>query len=233
MAIIKLGPIVSDIKGLVNGLIFARNIGGNYVKGFVTPINPMTTRQVDVRNDFATLVDDWQSRLSQGERLGWNDYGQNNPVLNRLGEQILLTGLNWFIKLNALRLQAGGAVVDDAPVGSSTGIPDTSLDISDIDLDGATIDIAFDITGNWVGQDAGAMLIFVPDILSLGVESFNHPMRFAGAIQGDATTPPTSPATLAYPWGGPTGGGKVFCEATIIEDGPKQTVGSRSPMFFA
>lgn len=232
MAIIKVGSLISDIKGLVGGLIFARNKGGLYVKNFATPINPQTTRQTDVRNDFATLVDDWQSRLIGLERTAWNDYGENNPVLNRLGELINISGLNWFIKLNALRLQASLTVVDDPPIGSSTGVPDTTLSVDDIDLGGASIDVGFNVALNWVGTDGDAMAVFAPAIQGQGIETFKRTLRFVGIIAGNTALPPTSPATLAYPWDGPTGGGKVFVEAVILETSPlKQTEGSRSPYF--
>lgn len=233
MAIIKPGPMIAEARGKIGGLIFSRNGGGLYVKSWAAPTNPMSTRQTDVRMDFANLVDDWEARLTSGERTDWNDWAEMNPIINRLGEQITISGLNWFIRMNAPRLQAGLVVVDTPPVGTATGLLDTTFAVSDIDPGGANFDIDFDTTLDWVGTVGDAMLVYASAIQSIGVEAFNKPLRFAFAILGDVTSPPTSPATISYPWGGPTGGGKVYAEAVIVESAPVVTRGMRSPYFLS
>lgn len=60
MAKISLSPLVVDIRNKVADMVFSKWRGINYVRSRVTPSNPNTQAQQDVRNSLARCVDMWQ-----------------------------------------------------------------------------------------------------------------------------------------------------------------------------
>lgn len=60
MARISLSPLVVDIRNKVADMVFSKWRGINYVRSRVTPSNPNTQAQQDVRNSLARCVDMWQ-----------------------------------------------------------------------------------------------------------------------------------------------------------------------------
>lgn len=124
----KLIPILgSSMSGSLRGITASRNKGGQYLRGRTTPINPNTTRQQAVRSNLSGLMARWNQELTESEREGWRTYADNVETTNTLGETIKLTGLNWFIAANVVRLQplaAGIPVltpVDTAPTEFDLG----------------------------------------------------------------------------------------------------------------
>lgn len=216
MAILIPGAMVAEARGSIGGVTFSRNKGGLYAKNRVSGVNPQTTRQTDVRADFASLISDWGLVLTGTQRTAWIDYAAASPILNRLGQSIFISGLNWFTRTNVALLQASLSRVDDPPPVGLFPPPDGVFAVSDIDAGGANFDIDFDITQPWVGTDGGAMVVYGSQLVSLGTSNFDVRYRFAGVILGNSLTPPTSPATVAFPWSGPTGGNKVTARATIV-----------------
>lgn len=232
-AIMTPGPVVGDIRGSIGGTTFSRNKGGLYAKVRVTPVNPSTTRQVDVRADFASLISDWRLILSFNQRQAWIDFAAASPILNRLGQSILISGLNWYSRSNIALLQASLARVDDPPPLGLFPPPDGSFAVSDIDAGALNFDIDFDITQPWVSTDGAAMLVYGSKLVSTGVSNFNVPYRFAAAILGDATTPPTSPATVVYPFSGVPAGNQVTAKATIVLPDGTTVQNMQSPYLIA
>lgn len=70
MAKISLSPLVVDIRNKVADMVFSKWRGINYVRSRVTPSNPNTQAQQDVRNSLARCVDMWQG-LSAVWKAGW------------------------------------------------------------------------------------------------------------------------------------------------------------------
>lgn len=70
MAKISLSPLVVDIRNKVADMVFSKWRGINYVRSRVTPSNPNTQAQQDVRNSLARCVDMWQG-LTAVWKAGW------------------------------------------------------------------------------------------------------------------------------------------------------------------
>lgn len=114
MALIKLTAIIDQISGKLNGTIFARNKGGNYVKGLSIPANPQTPHQQNVRNRFSYISQEWRN-LTEEQRQSWREIAKVRPVRNRLGEERFLSGFQWFQKININSTLAGDGFREEPP----------------------------------------------------------------------------------------------------------------------
>jgi hypothetical protein len=138
MAIIQ--PIHGSMRGRIGANVWSHNKGGDYVRLGTTPTNPNSSRQQAARGFLGDLAQAWNSTLTAAQRDNWNTYAQNHPVENSLGQEIYLTGLNWYVKINARLWDAGDTLLTNPPVGSGPGALTTlSVDVSAA----TTIDVTY------------------------------------------------------------------------------------------
>ena len=189
----------SNASGSAGDKTAARNRFGLYLRNRVSPVNPSSNRQQVIRSIVATLAQGWNADLSQAQRDAWKVYGDAITFKNAIGEDINLTGFNHYIRSNSPILQAGGTRVDDAPVILT--LPETDpTAIPTISVAASTISVAFDDALPWVDEDEGKMLILMGSPVSGSRNFVAGPYRFAGSIDGNGTTPPTSPQTVVPPF---------------------------------
>lgn len=190
--------VYSAVSGSVGGLTYAHNRGGMYTRARAIPSNPNSTFQQAVRGFMGQLSDAWVNTLTLLQRAEWIVYAENVPLVNRLGDEANVTGLNQYVRSNVPRLQAGLPRVDDAPttftIGSFTN-PSVASDQPNNE-----VDVSFTNTDEWANEDDSALLVFVSRPQNPSINYFKGPYQFAGSILGDATTPPTSPAAIAVPF---------------------------------
>ena len=192
------GTLIGQASGSVAGNTFSRNRGGQYIRNRAVPVNPNSPQQVAVRNALSQLSTAWGQSLTATQRMDWDVYAQNVPVLNRLGDIITLTGFNMYIRCNTPRLQAGLSRIDDGPsvfdLGSFT--PVTTLVVAAND----TVTVSFTNTDDWANETGAAMLVYISRSLSQTINFFKGPFRFGTNIDGDDTTAPTSPVVVNSPF---------------------------------
>lgn len=219
MAIIIPGSMAQEARGKVGGIVFSRNKGGQYVKGFAAPTNPNTSLQSAVRSTFASLTNTWWDVLTEPERTSWEDLAAANPIQNRLGQSITLSGLNMYIRFNQLRLLADLPREDNAPISFLESGADPAFEISAMDQ--ATGNIAFNFNDAlpWASVTGEGMIVFQGKGVSPGRSRFHGPWRILGVIDGDGTVPATSPGLFTVPVWTLVGGQKAWLDAAIIEAG--------------
>ncbi len=206
--------LLGEVRGSAGGITFSRNRGGAYIRKRSKPVNPNTQRQVDARNRVADLSIRWSLDLTQDQRDAWDEYAQNVPSSNKIGEAINLTGQNWYVASNALRLQAGLTRVDDAPIVFQRALTPAGFAVTASEAT-QELSVVFDTGEDWVSQDGAAMMVFMGLPQNAGRNFFNGPFRFAGAVAGDSVAPPTSPQTIAVPF--PVAAGqKVWVQALVM-----------------
>lgn len=198
MALIRLG-LGSQASGSLGGTVFSHNRFGAYIRARSIPVNPNTARQVAVRNFVTNLSQDWNNVLTQAQRDAWNEYAANTLFTNKLGEAINLTGLNVYVGSNSQALLAGLARVNDAPIIFTQANAEEALAVT-ASVATQNLSVTFDATQPWANEDLGIQNVFMGIPQNAGIAFFGGPRRFAGVILGDATTPPTSPATIAAPF---------------------------------
>lgn len=216
--LVQYGGGILDARGSIGGQTASRNRFGNYLRARITPVNPRSSRQSVIRASIQNLSQRWSTVLTQLERDAWEVYAAAIVRQNKLGAQIKLTGFNMFIRSNSIRSQSADTVIDVGPT-TLTLPPGDPLMIGTISTATQQISVAFDDTLNWLDQDEGRMYVFMSIPKSAGVAFVGGPFRLAGSIQGDSTTPPTSPELIGVPFPVATGQIVVVRARISEEDG--------------
>lgn len=215
MALIKYGGGIVQMSGSIAGNTHARNRFGNYMRSRTKPVNPKSSRQMAARILIMFLSEQWrESPMTDAIRTAWGVYANSVNWNNALGETVLLTGFNHFIRSNAARMTAGGALVTAAPtdLGLPPGDPTFACSGSE-----ATnlISVVFDTGFDWVDEDDAWFSVEMGSPQNPTRNFFGGPWRFGGSEEGDSVTPPTSPFTFTAPFT-LIEGQKVWCRASII-----------------
>jgi hypothetical protein len=170
-----------------------------YARARGLPTNPNTAAQQAVRNAISELATAWSQTLTTAQRDAWLTYAVNVPVTDSLGDPLTLSGQQMYIRSNVPRLRAGLARVDDGPVIMQMASLNTvSLTVA---ASGGNVVVEFDDEQDWVDEDDGGLIIQLSRQMSPVINYFAGPYRFAELIEGDSITPPTSPDTVANPYG--------------------------------
>lgn len=182
----------SAASGSMGGQTASHNRGGMYLRARTIPVNPGSGFQQAVRTIFGNLATAWQV-ITPAQRAAWATYAANVPVLNRLGDPIVLTGQQMYIRCNSARMQAGLARVDAGPIvfamDSLSPVTITPTDTGEILI------TAFLNTDDWANEDTGALLVYGSRQMAPTINYHRGPYRFAGKIDGNSVTPPTTPAS--------------------------------------
>lgn len=205
--------LVTQVSGSIGGMTGSHNAGGMYFRARAIPVNPATAPQVAVRNLVAGLANQWGTGLTQAQRDAWTVYATNVPLINPLGDQIFVTGLNMYTRGNVARQQGTLARVDTAPTLFNTG--DFTNPSVAFDATADEVDVTFTNTDAWANEDLAAMLVYASRPQSPTINFFKGPYQFAGEILGNSTTAPTSPAALAAPFVA-VAGQKIFIRIVVV-----------------
>lgn len=188
--------IVAQASGSIGGLTFSRNRGGKYIRSRATPTNPNTTFQQAVRGFLSDLTSKWNDLLTQAERDAWDLYAENVPLSNPLGEPRNVGGLGMYNRSNVPRLQAGLTRQDTAPGTFNIG-DFGNPNIISITASTNILSLGFVDTDAWLDETGSAMLVYTSRAQNPTINFFKGPYRFAAAILGDDSVPPTTPAAIA------------------------------------
>ena len=179
MAKIVFGGGVSQASGKIGGTVYARNKGGSYSRNFVVPANPQTAKQSAQRNLLGLKSAAWRA-LSDVQRDAWISWADENPILDRLGNSIILSGAQAYNKINMNRTNAG----DAAAQGTTPSTASFTADV--IDTTGA---LDMNITSAFLRIPLGAgaaadQIIFAhaSKPVSAGVSNTNSIMRLIQVV---------------------------------------------------
>ncbi|MBA7622081.1 hypothetical protein ES703_29452 [subsurface metagenome] len=111
----KWGALVVDGRGKLGGHVASKNRAGSYFRTKVTPVNPASIYQVNVRNRFGGLSSAWRG-LTAGQRLAWNAAVSDFAKTDIFGDLHNPTGFNLYQKLNNNLLNIGKAVITTPPL---------------------------------------------------------------------------------------------------------------------
>lgn len=193
-------PVYSAVSGSIDGLTYSRNRFGMYVRGRATPVQPNTDRQQVMRSAMQTLANMWTETLIEEQRNAWRLYASNVAMTDKLGQQIFLTGQQHFIRSNLPAIQNEVEIVSDAPMIFDLG--EFTLPTFTASLAGPEIELTFEATDPWAKENDAYMFVRVGKAVSPGRSFYKGPFRLSGKVEGDATTAPTSPASIIseYPF---------------------------------
>jgi len=190
---------IGQLSGSIGDTTYSRNRYGLYARRRGIPVNPNSARQNAVRTIFSDLAQHWQNTLTAAQRSAWETYGANVTMIDKLGQAITLTGQSHYIRSNVAALTAGLTRVDDGPTTFTLPGEDPTLTVT---ADSATgeLSVAFDDSLDWLDETGGALLIHAGRSVAPTINFYRAPFRFADSVDGDDTTPPTTPATITAPF---------------------------------
>ena len=212
MVLVKTSIAVSQLSGSIGGTTFARNRGGQYARSRISPLNPATSRQSQVRATLASLSNRWTTVLTQSQRDAWDLYASNVPLTNNLGEQIFVSGINMYVRANSVLLDTDNDVADDGPTTFTQG-PSV---IPTLAVDEATDMIEITNLGDFDpgDPDIGFLLQMGPP-QNAGINFFSSPFRkIYGAEVTDAVpTFPVDDIPAAFPF---SAGQAIFLRSRAV-----------------
>ncbi len=192
--------LVTQASGSIGGMTAAHNKGGLYLRGRSIPTNPATAAQVAVRGFLRDLTSAWQEVLTAAQRDAWATYADNVLIPDALGEPRNIGAIDHYVRSNVPRLQAGLDRVDDGPTVFDLG-SFTDPDLFAFAGDPSNLSVFFADGDAWVQETGSAMLVYTSRQQAPSINFFKGPYRFAGAINGDGSMPPTSPGGVTPPFG--------------------------------
>lgn len=144
MAKVKFSALVSDMRNKLNGSVFSKNRGGNYLRNKTTPVNPQSSFQSGYRANFGGLSSSFRG-LSADQIQSWNDASASFPYTDIFGDTKTLNGIQLFVKLNQNLHTAGLAAISDPPLPSPTGTFivnsfEVNIAITEIDMNTTSLD---------------------------------------------------------------------------------------------
>jgi hypothetical protein len=212
MALVVL-PEGQQRSGSAGGTVWSRNRFGAYIRNRTVPVNPNTDRQVAIRNAVRALTIAWHNTLTQAQRNAWEAYAANVVWKNKLGQSVLLTGLNHYVRSNTPRMQVFLSRVDDAPSIFNLGAAELELSCT---ASAATqlATLGWDDTADWNSEDGAGQLFYGGLPQNPNIKFFGGPYRLVHLVQGDSASPPVSPSI--QPWGWPFADGQRLWLRTRI-----------------
>ncbi len=115
MAKLLFGIGVADARNKLGGHVFSKNRNGAYVRQKVSPTQPRSTKQLAVRSTFGAISKAWATVLTDLQRSGWISLASSNPSPDQFGNPQILTGLQFYQKVNRNLSTIGVTRLDDAP----------------------------------------------------------------------------------------------------------------------
>lgn len=132
------GPAVAEIRGSVGGNTFSQNRFGAYIRRRSVP-TISTTDPAQVSKTALQFVTQQWAQIDPGARNAWRNFAQQFPVTDSMGQQIFLTGHQWFVKLNCRLRRIPGPIEPSPPDTPGfpsflTAVIDTFPSVANIEL---------------------------------------------------------------------------------------------------
>jgi len=210
MAKILTTAIVADIRNKLNGSVFSKNRYGSYVRTKVTPVNPQTTAQQNVRNRLSTNSQAWRG-LTDAQRQGWINAAPNFPTTDIFGNPKILSGNALYVKLNNNLAGAGIAAIDDAPL--PVAIPAVVLGALAAAAGTPAITAAF--TPSPVPTDFSFLIEATPQV-GAGISFVKNRYRSLQYVAAAGTSPANLLTNYNAKFGTLVEGMKIFIRITAI-----------------
>lgn len=210
--------LLTAASGKVRGLVASHNKGGTYFRGKTIPTNPNSVGQVAARGRVGTLQARFRLTLTAVQKAAWAVFAANTNVIDRLGNSVLLTAQNWYIKANTIRMQGGFGFADAAP---------TTFSLSTLSPLGATVTASTtNLLMSWVNVDdwqgattTAGVNVYASRPQNSTINYFTGPYSFAGTIRSTAAS---GTVGLALPFVAGPSGTKIFLRAvaTAVDGRP-------------
>lgn len=159
MAKILFTAVVADMRNKLNGTVFSKNRYGSYTRTKVTPVNPQTDLQQEVRNRLSTNSQNWRG-LTESQRLGWINAAPNFPRTDIYGNPKILSGNALYVALNNNLMNVNETAISDAP--NPVAIP--ALSITSLTATAGTQSLSLGFDPSAVPTDFALLVQATPNV---------------------------------------------------------------------
>lgn len=209
---ILFGSVAVDGRGKLGGHVYSKNRAGSYVRTKVTPVNPQTSDQTGVRNNFTSISQAWRG-LSDVQRAAWNGAVENFKTTNVFGSLKTPSGAQLYMRLNRNLHTAGQAAISTPPAPSST----TAL---------TSISATADVSSNQFDVDfapspvpAGYTLVIQATAqVSPGITFLKNRFRVIATVAAAGTTPADIFTEYTTKFGALVAGNKVGVRGWLVHN---------------
>lgn len=220
----KWGALVVAGSGKIGGHVASTNKSGAVLRTKVTPSNPQTSYQANVRSRLTWISQAWAD-LTESQRYQWNAAAINFAGTNVFGDKVTPSGFNLYQKLNNNLLTIGQAVITVPPSPEAVESL-TSLSLTAVNSTGAITATFAPVIGT-----GASYKVFATGSENAGKSFVKNKFRLIGIL----TSSDTSPKTLTSMYNAKFGavgavGKKIYVrivgvnEATGQEGQPAQAV---------
>ena len=187
MAKVQFGGGVSNIQGSIAGNTFTRSKAGPAARNRVKPNNPATPAQLAQRERIVRLSKAWQ-QLTEDQRKSWDAEAKEQKTKGVCGNNITLTGHQYFVRVNSLR-ESNGDIADPAVIPAAAEFT--------ADIFSATVDAAADIATSTIHMPLGdgaaegqRVVIYTTAMRSAGKQAYKGVLRktYEAALTADDIT---------------------------------------------
>lgn len=197
-------------SGSVAGVTSSRNRFGQYRRTRAIPVNPSSTRQGIVRGYLGDLSQAWRD-LTDEQRAGWETLGLSMTRTDALGQSYTLDGQQAYISVNMANLDAGNAIVADAP----GMIAPTGLLTATVTTTGGTLSVAYTATP----LAAGCRLFSYASPQRSAGRNFESDLRLIAVSAAAAASPANLLASYSARFGVPVVGQRIHFSFQVYEGG--------------
>lgn len=197
-------------SGSYDGITASRNRFGQYIRTRAIPVQPRTTFQLNQRARMSTNSAAWRA-LTDAQRAGWLALGLMISRTDALGQAYTLNGFGAYCSVNNNRLDAGDAVLADAPAI----VTPADLISATITLTAIAFSVAYTATPL---AAANRLFIRVSPQQSAG-RKFNADYRLIAVTAAAAASPANILAAYTARLGVPVVGNRIFLSLQTYQAG--------------
>lgn len=212
MANIKFGQMISEARGKLNGMVFSRNAAGSFIRAKVSPTQPRTARQQQVRQRLAAASAAWRG-LTDEQREAWKSAALTAAKTNVFGDGRPLTGHQFFVRLARLAQELGVTILTDPPAIRAADAPE-SLTLT-ATASPAALSLAFSPSPLGTGVH---LVVEATDTISPGISNATGKFRQIFVSAAAATSPLNLLTAWQNKFGSLTAGLKVFVRVYAVDE---------------
>jgi hypothetical protein len=205
----KYGAIVVAGSGKINGFVASRNRAGAYFRTKVTPVNPQSTAQLNVRNRLGARSQAWRG-LTDTQRAAWNGVVSAFAKTDIFGDLKNPTGFNLYQALNNNLLTVGAAAISVPPVPAAV----STVTVTSITPAAGTGLIPMVLSGAVPASTAVKVFATAPQ--SPGVSFVKSEYRLITTLPAATATPVALGASYSAKFGSWTAGQKIFFKLVFV-----------------
>lgn len=210
MALIVPGSLAGQVSGRIGSVVYSHNRGGPYVRNGTIPTLVTSPAAMAVKARLAAASQAWQA-LTSAQKLAWGAWAQTNPVINRVGHSVTLSGHQCYVMLNTRIAQAGGTAITVPPIAAAPG-PLTSLSLT-ADIGAGDFEAVFTATplGAGIGLWTRAAVVD-----STGINNVSNLLKVVDISAAAETSPYDIEAAITASFGTLTVGQVVHIEVSTV-----------------